>query len=46
LALEVYVMVQVSEARLGWNARLFRVRRIVERWEQGRLWQVVYLGDE
>jgi hypothetical protein len=46
LALELYDRVEVTEPRLGWSSRAFRVRRIVERWEQGRLWQVIYLGDE
>jgi hypothetical protein len=50
LALELYDRVEVTEARLGWgpegSPRQFRVRRIVERWEKGQLWQTVYLGDE
>jgi hypothetical protein len=45
LALEVYDRVQVTEARLGWDARPFRVRRIAEVWERGRLTQTVWLGD-
>jgi hypothetical protein len=45
LALEVYDVVAVTEVRLGWAAKQFRVRRIDERWKQGRLWQVVYLGS-
>ena len=46
LALELYDRVEVTEPRLGWNARALRVRRIVEHWEKGRLTQAVYLGDE
>jgi hypothetical protein len=45
LALEVYDKVEVTEALLGWSAKQFRVRRIDERWERGRLTQTVYLGD-
>lgn len=46
LALEVYNVVEVTEPLLGWSARAFRVRRIAERYERGRLTQTVYLGDE
>jgi hypothetical protein len=45
LALELYDKVEVTEPRLGWNAQQFRVRRITEVWEQGRLTQTVWLGD-
>jgi hypothetical protein len=46
LALELYDMVEVTETRLGWEARPFRVRRITEVWDRGRLTQRVWLGDE
>jgi hypothetical protein len=46
LALELYDVVEVTEPILGWSARAFRVRRIVERWEKGQLRQTIYLGDE
>lgn len=46
LALELYDIVEVTEARLGWSARAFRVRRIDERYDRGLLTQRVYLGDE
>jgi hypothetical protein len=45
LALELYDIVEVTEPLLGWSDRAFRVRRITEEWEQGRLTQTVYLGD-
>jgi hypothetical protein len=45
LALELYDRVEVTEPLLGWAARVFRVRRIVEKYDRGRLTQVVYLGD-
>lgn len=45
LALEVYDVVAVTEPLLGWVARTFRVRRIVEQWERARLTQTVYLGE-
>ena len=45
LALEVLDVVQVTESTLGWSAEQFRVRRIEERWEKGRLWQKLYLGE-
>ena len=46
LALELYDVVEVTEPLLGWSGRAFRVRRIAEEWEKGRLTQTVYLGDE
>lgn len=46
LALEVYDRVSVTEPSLSWSGRIFRVRRIREVWEQGRLTQRVYLGQE
>jgi hypothetical protein len=46
LALEIYDKVQVTEALLGWSAKEFRVRRIAEVWDRGRLTQTVWLGDE
>ena len=46
LSLEVYDWVEVTEPLLSWSAREFRVRRIAERYERGRLTQTVYLGDE
>ncbi len=46
LALELYDRVEVTEPLLGWSAKSFRVRRIDERYDRGRLWQVIYLGDE
>jgi hypothetical protein len=45
LALELYDVVEVTDAALGWTARRFRVRRIVERWDRGRLLQTLYLGS-
>lgn len=45
LGLELYDRVKVSDSRHGWDEKQFRVRRIRERWEQGRLIQTVYLGD-
>jgi hypothetical protein len=44
LALELYDVVEVTEAKLGWSNRPFRVRRIREVWERGRLTQTLYLG--
>ena len=44
LALELYDMVQVTEPLLGWAAKAFRVRRIAEVWDRGRLTQTVWLG--
>jgi hypothetical protein len=46
LALELHDVVEVTEPLLGWSAKQFRVRRITEKYERGRLTQVVYLGDE
>jgi hypothetical protein len=46
LALELYDMMSVTEPSLSWSAKPFRVRRIREVWEQGRLTQVIYLGEE
>jgi hypothetical protein len=45
LALELYDIVEVTDATLGWTARRFRVRRILERWDRGRLLQTIYLGN-
>lgn len=45
LALELYDVVKVTEPLLGWNEKAFRVRRIREVWERGRLTQTLYLGD-
>ena len=45
LALEVLDVVEVTEPVLGWDGRQFRVRRIEERWERGRLWQKLWLGE-
>jgi hypothetical protein len=45
LGLEIYDVVEVTEPLLGWSAKHFRVRRIDERWDRGRLTQTVYLGD-
>ena len=45
LALELYDVVTVTEALLGWAAKSFRVRRIAEVYDRGRLTQTVYLGD-
>lgn len=45
LALELYDIVQVTEPLLGWAAQTFRVRRIAEVWDRGRLTQVVWLGE-
>ena len=45
LALEVHDRVEVLDAFFGSSTVEYRVRRIDERWERGRLWQVVYLGD-
>jgi hypothetical protein len=44
LALELYDVVQITLPALGWSAQRFRVRRIVERWDAGRLTQTLYLG--
>ena len=46
LALELYDVVSVTEPALSWNAKGFRVRRVREVWEQGRLTQRLFLGDE
>lgn len=46
LALELYDIVEVTEPKLGWSAKQFRVRRIQERWERGRLTQRVWMGSE
>ncbi|MEX1020681.1 MAG: hypothetical protein WDZ49_13535 [Litorilinea sp.] len=46
LALELYDKVAVTVAALGWSAREFRVRRIHERWDRGRLTQRVWMGSE
>jgi hypothetical protein len=46
LALELHDVVEVTEPRLDWNARQFRVRRIQERWEKGKLTQRVWMGSE
>jgi hypothetical protein len=46
LALELFDVVAVTEARLGWSGRQFRVRRIHERWEKGLLTQRVWMGSE
>lgn len=45
LALELYDVVEITEPALGWAARRFRLHRIVERWERGRLVQTLYLGS-
>ncbi len=45
LALECYDIVEITEPRLGWSARRFRVRRIAEVWDRGRLVQTLYLGE-
>ena len=44
LALELYDVAAVTLPALGWTAQHFRVRRIVERWEAGRLTHTLYLG--
>ena len=46
LALELYDIVAVTVPALGWSAQHFRVRRLVERWEAGRLTQTLHLGTE
>lgn len=46
LALELYDRVEVTEPLLSWSAQAFRVRRIAEVYERGRLTQIIYLGDE
>lgn len=45
LALEPYDVVEVTEGRLGWAARRFRVREIVEKYDRGLLTQKVWLGE-
>ena len=45
VSVEVMDVVQVTEPVLGWSERMFRVRRIEERWERGRLWQKLWLGE-
>lgn len=45
LALELYDVVAVTEPRLGWAARQFRVRAMTERYDRGRLTQKVWLGE-
>jgi hypothetical protein len=45
LALELYDVIEVDEARLGWSDRQFRVRAIVERWERGWLTQEIFCGE-
>ena len=46
LALELYDVVAVTVPALGWSAQHFRVRRVVERWDAGRLTQTLHLGAE
>ncbi len=46
LALELYDVVSVTEPLLGWAAKTFRVRRIEEKWDRGRLTQKLTLGAE
>lgn len=46
LALELYDIVEVTDAALGWTARRLRVRRLAEEWNRGRLVQTLYLGDD
>ncbi len=46
LALEVHDMVSVTEPSLQWSGKRLRVRRIHESWQDGRLTQTLYLGDE
>jgi hypothetical protein len=43
--LEPYDVVEVTEARLGWAARQFRVRSIDEKYDRGLLTQKVWLGE-
>jgi hypothetical protein len=38
-------VVEVTEPALGWEARRFRVRDILEEWETGRLTQTLELGE-
>lgn len=45
LAVELYDVVEVTEARMGWTARTFRVRAIDEVYDRGRLRQTLTLGE-
>jgi hypothetical protein len=45
LAVELYDVVEVTEARMGWVARAFRVRAIDEVYDRGRLRQTLTLGE-
>lgn len=46
LSLELYDVVEVTADHLSWTAEEFRVRRILERWDRGRLTQTVFLGRD
>jgi hypothetical protein len=45
LALEVYDLVELTDARMAWTAQQFRVRRIQEVYDRGHLTHTLFLGD-